>query len=411
MTDAAAEGAQQDEASAAGESTAGGARSLPRAVKLLGWASFANDVATEAVFPLLPLFVTEVLGGGKKQLGLIEGVADSTASLLKLASGAWSDRLQQRKGLIVVGYVLAAAVRPLLGLAQAPWHVLAVRGVDRVGKGLRTAPRDALIADVTPPEQRGAAFGYHRAMDHLGAALGPLLATAFLWFRPQDLRTLFLLTALPGLAVVAIVVFGLREPARHVIATPPEAATRGPLTRNFLAYLAILCLFTLGNSSDAFLLVRASELGVTAGWLPGLWLTFSLLKGVGNLGMGPAVQRIGPRRLIRVGWVCYALVYGGFALATQWWHAWLLFAAYAIFYALTEPAEKTLVANLVAAQQRGQAFGWFNFSLGVAALPASLLFGWLYDEYGAAGAFGFGAGVAIFAAVLLGLVHESRGDA
>lgn len=383
-------------------------RRLPATVRVLGWVSLVNDAASEAIYPLLPTFIMHTLGGNKLQLGLIEGVAESAASLLKLASGAWSDRLPRRKGLIVFGYLLAALCRPLIGAAHSVWQVLAIRGTDRVGKGIRGAPRDAMIADVTAAEERGRAFGFHRAMDHLGSAIGPLLATAFLLWRPGDLRTLFLLTIVPGLIVVLLLVLGLRAPGVHEHQEPTGDDAHEPLGRNFAWYLAVLCLFTLGNSSDAFLLVRAEELGVHVAYLPLLWLMFSLLKAVGNLAVGGAVHRLGPLRLIQVGWLCYAAVYMGFAGATQYYEAWLLFAAYAVFFALTEPAEKTLVANLVPAHRRGLAYGWFNLALGIAALPSSLLFGWLYDRYGALGAFGFGAGLALLASLLLGFVREPR---
>ena len=374
---------------------------LPRNVKLLGAASLLNDVASEMIYPLMPQFLMAVLGGNRFHLGIIEGFAESFSSLLKLASGVWSDRMGRRKGFVVFGYALAAVARPLIGLVTAPWHLFVARTADRIGKGLRTAPRDALIADSTEPSVRGRAFGFHRAMDHLGAAVGPILASLFLLAWPGQLRLLFLLTLLPGMIVVALLVFGLREAP---VENPPQERLRltlAPFDRNFRLYLLALAVFTLGNSSDAFLLVRAGELGVPTALLPLLWCVFHLVKSGGNLLSGRAVDKIGPRPLILVGWVIYAAIYLAFALIDAAYQVWAVFLAYGLFFALTEPAEKTLVTALVGVERKGLAFGWFNFVIGIVALPSSLIFGWLYEQYGPLIAFGWGAGLAAVAAILL----------
>ena len=387
--------------------SATGEGALPRNVRILGLTSLLNDTASEMIFPLLPTFLLSVLGGNRFYLGVIEGAADTTASLLKLWSGGRSDQLGRRKAFVVFGYVVATLSRPFIGLTTAPWQLLVLRFGDRLGKGVRTAPRDALIADSTPSALRGRAFGFHRAMDHLGAALGPLIATLFLWLRPGELRTLFLLSVVPGVLVVLLIVFRLHEPAS---ASPPQERLRLSLTpfdRNFRRYLLALVVFTLGNSSDAFLLVRAGELGVPTAQLPLLWCVFHIVKSTGNLYLGRAVDRSGPRRFILFGWLVYASVYVAFGYATAAWHAWALFLCYALFYGLTEPAEKALVANLVASERKGLAFGWFNFAIGVATLPASLLFGAIYQAYGPAAAFGLGALLAGAAAVLLVGVRET----
>ena len=249
-------------------------------------------------------------------------MAESTASLLKLWSGGRSDRAGRRKGFVVFGYALATIARPLIGLATVPWHLFAARVGDRIGKGMRTSPRDALIADSTEPGNRGRAFGFHRAMDHLGAAIGPLLASAFLLAWPGQLRALFLLTLVPGLVVVAVLVLGLREaPA----ASPPKETLRltlAPFGRDFRLLLLALVVFTLGNASDAFLLVRAGELGVPTALLPILWCVFHVAKSGGSLIAGRAVDRLGPRPLILGGWGVYAVIYLAFALATEAWHVW-----------------------------------------------------------------------------------------
>jgi MFS family permease len=374
---------------------------LPRNVYVLGGASLLNDVASEMPYPILGIFVTRVLGAGAEALGLIEGVAESAASLLKLFSGGLSDRLGRRKGLVVFGYGLPALVRPLTALVMAPWQLLLVRLTDRLGKGLRTSPRDALLADSVPVNLQGRAFGFHRAMDHLGAAVGPLLGMAFLWWRPESLRTLFVLTAVPGICVVALLLLGLREAARAAKAASIPRLTLAPFGFTFRLYLVALVIFTLGNSSDLFLLLRAGELGVPEWLLPGLWCVFHVVKSSGNLAAGRAVDRFGPRPLIFLGWLVYAGVYLAFALATAAWQAWVFFLAYATYYALTEAAEKKLVVQLAAGQGKGLAFGWYHLAVGVAALPASAGFGWLYKAFGPATAFGTGAGLAMVAAILL----------
>jgi MFS family permease len=380
---------------------------LPRNVKVLGAASLLNDIASEMIFPLLPAFLLTVLGGGRMSLGAIEGVADSTASLLKLFSGGWSDRAGRRRSFVLVGYTLAAFARPLLGLIGAPWQLAAIRTADRIGKGIRTAPRDALIADSTAPSLRGRAFGFHRAMDHLGAAVGPLLATGFLWLWPDHLRTLFLLTLLPGLLVLALLLFGLRETPAKSQAPRRPPLTLAPFDRNFRLYLLSLVIFTLGNSSDAFLLVRSGELGVPMAMLPLLWCAFHIAKSYGNLWIGRKVDRFGPRPFLLSGWMVYAAVYLAFALASTAWQACTFFLGYALFYALTEPAEKTLVGILAGSERKGLAFGWFHFAVGIATLPASLLFGFLYERWGALTAFGSGAALALAAAAVLMTVRPA----
>jgi MFS family permease len=373
---------------------------------VLGLASLLNDTASEMIFPLLPSFLLTVLRGNLVYLGVIEGAADSVASLLKLWSGGRSDQAGRRKGFVLFGYSLAAVSRPLIGVIVAPWQLFVVRIGDRVGKGVRTSPRDALIADSTGPSIRGRAFGFHRAMDHLGAALGPLLAAGFLWLWAGHLRALFLLTVVPGLLVVGLLVFGLRETPASEPAKEALRLTLQPFDRNFRLYLVALVVFTLGNSSDAFLLVRAGELGVPTLLLPVLWCAFHVAKSSSNLLLGRAVDRFGPRPFLFLGWLLYAFVYLAFALATTAWQAWASFLAYALFYGLTEPAEKALVADLVGGERKGLAYGWYNCAVGIATLPASLIFGALYQVFGALAAFGWGAALALVAVVLLTGVNE-----
>ncbi|MFO0902463.1 MAG: MFS transporter [Pirellulales bacterium] len=379
---------------------------LPANVRWLGLTSLLNDVASESVYPLLPQLLLGMAGGNRFFLGIIEGLAETVASLLKLYAGAWSDRTGRRKTFILWGYALAAVARPITGWVGAPWQLLATRVMDRIGKGVRTAPRDALLADSTPSDSRGRAFGFHRAMDHLGAALGPLLATAFLLVWPGAVRPLFLLTIIPGIAVVVILVWGVREPSIERGEEPPAASRKSalrpaPFSADFRRLLFAIGLFTLGNSSDAFLLVRAGELGTPTWLLPLLWCLFHVVKSVGNAWAGRAVDRTGPRPLLLAGWMLYAALYLAFALATTTWQIWAIFLAYGTVYALVEPSEKKLVAELAGAERRGLAFGWFHGIVGAAAFPSSVAFGWLYEQYGATIAFGSGSLLALLAVGVL----------
>jgi MFS family permease len=378
-------------------------------VRVLGWASFLNDVASEMIFPLVPKFLESVLRSSNvAYLGLIEGLADSISSLLKLWSGSWSDRVGSRKGFIVIGYLLAAIARPLSGVVQVPWHLLATRATDRIGKGIRSAPRDALTVDSTDSKNLGWAFGFQRAMDHLGAVVGPGLASLLLWLWTDDLRWIFLSTIVPGALVVALVTLGLKEQPIKSQARPAPSLSLKPFGANFRVYLLAMLLFTLGNSSDSFLLVRANQLGVHEVWLPILWLVLHIVKSSGSVAAGGLVNRLGTRPMILFGWLIYALVYLGFGLATSAWQIWALFCIYGVYYAVTEPVEKVFVAHLAGPERKGLAYGWFNFSVGIGALPASLIFGLLYNQLGALVAFGFGAALALLAAIVLSFVRVPK---
>ena len=415
-------------------------RLLTGNVLWLSVASLLNDVSSEMIFPLLPVFLVSTLGAGPAFLGLVEGVAETTASFVKLAGGWLSDRLARRHALVGWGYGLAAISRPLMAAATAPWHVLAIRFGDRVGKGVRTAPRDALLADSVAPAERGRAFGLHRAADHTGAILGPLLASGLLLMWPGRLRLVFLLALAPaGVALIAVV-WRVRE-IRPAPAPAPRAgsgpvprpadrrdamtatATADPMDepgvaeaeagarRAFVGYLAVLALFTLGNASDAFLLLRARQLGVSVALVPILWGALHVSKTAFNVAGGALADRVGPRPAILAGWLVYAGVYAGFALAAAAWHAWVLFLVYGLFYGLTEPTEKVLVTRLAPSALRARAFGTYHFAIGIAALPSSLVFGAIWQLYGAEAAFGLGGSLALAAALLLPLVVGGVGPA
>jgi MFS family permease len=359
---------------------------LSRNVLALSLVSFLTDVATEMTYPLIPVFLSTVLGVRATAVGAIEGAAESTAALLKLASGWLSDRVPRRKPLVLFGYGLASAIRPLIGFAQSTTQVLAIRVTDRV-------------ADSVDPAIRGRAFGFHRASDHAGAVVGPLLAFAFLRWGGLDLRHLFLWTIVPGVLAVAALVFGVREVPREP--KPREAAfdPKAALGKRFWAFLAVLFVFTLGNSTDAFLLLRASDLGVAAALIPILWAMLHVVKSASSTPAGILSDRIGRKPLLVSGWLVYAVVYFLLGRAGTEWHIWALFAVYGIYFGLTEGVEKALVADLVPADRRGSAFGWYNLALGLGALPASLIFGAIWDRWGAPTAFTFGAAMALVAAI------------
>jgi MFS family permease len=382
---------------------------LGRNVYALGAVSFFTDVSSEMIYPLLPVFLTSVLGASAGFVGAIEGAAESTAALLKLASGWWSDRIRRRKPLVLLGYTIASAMRPLVAVAQTATHVLLIRLSDRVGKGIRNSPRDALIADSVDPSIRGRAFGVHRAADNAGGIVGPLIAFGVLTWWHVPLRTVFWLAAIPGAIAVLIVIVFVRDVQRHGDAKPTRADLTQPMGGRFWAVLGTILLFTLGNSTDAFLLLRAVQLGVPVALAPILWAALHVVKTASGVPGGALSDRIGRAPVLIAGWIAYALTYLLFALASEPWHAWALFGGYGIFFGLTEGSERALVADIVPAARRGAAYGWYYLAIGVAALPASVIFGAIWDRAGSPSAFMFGAALAVVAAVALAVVAPRRG--
>ncbi|MDT5295502.1 MAG: hypothetical protein QOJ76_2382 [Acidobacteriota bacterium] len=432
-------------------------RRLPRNVITIGLVSLLNDASSEIIYPMLPAFLALTLGASPRAIGVVEGVAESVSSLLKLVSGYFSDRTGRRKGLVVFGYGLASVVRPLLAFATSWYQVLAVRFTDRVGKGLRSSPRDAMIADAAPPAERGLAFGFHRAMDHGGAVLGPLIGLAVLRLVASDPRTptgtdyttIFLFASAPALLAMLVLIFAVRE--THGRAAAAKVASRGRagedtpvgatkrdsgdagaavsagataanaiganaqtpdgakprltlrgFDANFKRFLVLVALFTLSNSTDAFLIRRAQMAGISTG--QGtllLWSALHLSKVISSVVGGDLSDKLGRKTLIVSGWLLYAAVYLGFAYVSTAGAAWALFLIYGVYFGLAEGAEKALVADLVRPEQRGTAYGLYNLAFGVTVLPASLLMGALWDWKGPATAFIFSAAIGSTAALLL----------
>jgi MFS family permease len=428
---------------------------------MLGIVSLFTDVATEMIYPLVPVFVA-ALGSGAILLGVIEGVAESTSSMLNLVSGIISDKIRKRKLLVLIGYSISSLVRPLTGLVTSAWEIILIRMFDRVGKGIRSSPRDALIASATDESIRGKAYGFHQAMDHVGAVVGPVLAIItllilFLVFGIKDsttaLRWTFILAIIPGILAVLTIVFFVKESVSDNGSGKLPHFSLKSFDRNFRNYLLIMVLFTLGNSSDAFLLFRVQEAIHKSGavvdivrgirplhemvsgfgnertqsdiinilFLPLVWAFFHIIKVVFSTPMGTLSDRIGRKIVINAGWAIYAFVYMAFALLVflspglQVLATFILFGIYALFYAFTEGTGKAFVADLVSEDKRGTAFGLYNFSIGLGALPASLIFGFLYSYfdkripgYGGTVAFGFGGIIAIISMILMSLKVKEK---
>lgn len=357
------------------------------------------------IYPLLPVFLSRVLGASALSLGVIEGVAEGVNSVLKVVSGYVSDRRARRRPIVIAGYTLSSLARPLIAVTTSWPQVLLIRALDRTGKGIRGAPRDAMLARFAAPDNRGRVFGFHRAMDHAGAIVGPVCATVVLFFAPGEYRLLFALTAVPGAIAVALL-FLVPEPRDPGVEPGvrrggPSGPPSGRLPQRLISFLIVLLIFSLGNSADAFLLLRLSETLGGATFIPLLWAGIHVVKASLSTWGGTLSDRLGRKQVIAIGWAVYAVVYLGFATASSAGALIVWFLLYGSYFALAEGAEKALVADLMPAAQQGMGFGWYNATLGLGALTASVTFGFLYQRFSAAAAFGTGAALAALAAILL----------
>ena len=392
-------------------------KNLPRNVWALSIVSLLNDTSSEIIYPLLPTFLALSLGASPFAIGAIEGVAESTASLLKLFSGYISDKFQSRKPLILFGYGLAAITRPLLAFVGNWQEVLFVRLTDRVGKGVRGTPRDALLAAEVSPDQRGIAFGFNRAADHLGAVFGPLIATILIYYiavnsnspTVSEYQNVFLFASIPVILGLFVIAFFVSEPKKIQFESKPKIKlSLREFDGNFKRFLVVIALFTLSNSSDAFLLLRAKEAGISTAMIPILWMVLHISKVIFSIIGGGLSDKFGRKSMIFSGWLVYAGVYTGFAFVSNEWQIWTLFIIYGVYFGLTEGAEKALVADLVENEKRGTAYGLYAFAFGVTVFPASLLLGGIWSWFGASYAFLFSAFLSICAAILMLTVKTSR---
>jgi len=407
------------------ESDRKGLFGFSRNVFFLGVVSFLTDVSSEMIFTLLPLFLLNVLRVGTPVIGLIEGIAEGTASLLKVLSGWLSDRLGRRKGLAVFGYSLSTLVKPFLYFATTWGAAAGVRFVDRVGKGIRTSPRDALVADSAPPEEMGKSFGFHRGMDTLGAVLGLSVAALVVYLVQRDgleltrdaFQTIVLVGIVPAVLAVLVLLFFVRERGKGAGSENPAASFGGPPAEavnarkgfdlRFKLFLVVVVVFTLGNSSDAFLILRAQDLGFSVPQVLLLFVAFNLVYALAALPAGLVSDRLGRKGVIVVGWSIYAIAYLGLAVASAAWQVWLLFALYGLYYGVAEGVSRAFVADLVPAERRGTAYGLYHTAVGLSLLPASLIAGWLWHLIGPEAPFFFGAVMAGVAALgFLLLVRE-----
>lgn len=373
-----------------------------RNVFYLGLTSLFNDISSEMIYPIVPIFMTTVLGAPVAVVGLVEGIAESTASILKVFSGWISDKAHNRKGLAVTGYVLSTIAKPMLVFANAWWQILGFRVADRTGKGIRTSPRDALIADSTTKEEYGRAFGFHRAMDTVGAAAGPLLAFALLPLLKHNYRLFFALSIIPASIGILLLVLFVKEKRDGTIFKMHSADVRS-LGKHFFIFLAIVFMFSIGNSSDAFLILRARNLGVPVFLIPLAYFVFNAVASLIATPAGIASDKIGRKTVMVAGFAMFGFVYIGFATATRSWMIWLLFAFYGVYYAFTESIFKAHVADLVTENVRGTAYGLLNMVMGIALLPASLIAGFLWDNIAPSAPFFYGsitAAVAFLFAIL-----------
>jgi MFS family permease len=391
---------------------------INRNVFFLGIVSLLTDVSSEMIFTIVPLFLLNVLGVGTPVIGLVGGLSDSTDAVFRILSGWTSDRVRRRKPLAVLGYSLSTLAKPFMYLASTWGAVLAIRFSDRVGKGIRTSPRDALVADSAPAGERGRSFGFHRAMDTTGAVLGLSIAAVIIYLVQgggfelslKAYQWLVLVGVVPAVLAVLVLLFFVGEGRRSQTDTPRQGLKGiGGFDSRFKLFLAVMAVFTLGNSSDFFVILRAQNLGSSVIYVILMLVVFNISYAVTALPAGALSDRLGRRWIIAVGWAIYGLVYLGFALASSLWQVWLLFAGYGVYYGMVEGTARAFVADLVPVEKRGTAYGLYHGVVGLALLPASLIAGWLWQAVNPAAPFYFGAGLAFLAMLgITGLIREQR---
>jgi MFS family permease len=392
-------------------------KELPKNVFLLSLVSFLNDISSEIIYPLMPAFLSITLGASPFAIGVIEGMAESASSLLKLFSGYLSDRFQRRKPLVFTGYAISATLRPFLGFTTSWLQVLILRVTDRLGKGLRAAPRDALLSLQTPSELRGIAFGFNRAADNLGAVLGPLIGFILILLVAEnqeslsstDYQKVFLIASLPAILALFVILFFLKEETNHLQTEKPSIKlSLKDFDKNFRQFLLAVSLFTLSNSTDSFLLLKAQQTGIGIRDLSILWMFLHISKVIASLIGGEISDKIGRKRVILSGWILYAFVYLGFAFATNQIQIWILFFLYGFYFGFTEGVERAMIADLVPEEKRGTAYGLYAFAFSITVLPASLLFGIIWQTFNLQSAFIFSASLSLCASALLLTVKSKR---
>ena len=387
-------------------------RGFNKNVVITGLVSFFMDLSSEMVYPLVPLFLANVLGADKAVIGLIEGIAESTASILKVFSGWLSDRIGSRKWLMAAGYGLAVLSRPIMAMSVSWREVLASRFVDRLGKGMRTAPRDAILAESTETAYLARAFSLHRSMDTLGAVVGPLTAFFILGLFQNNYRLVFWMSIIPGIIAVLLIIFFITEKGkeRTLTAQRPRLTLRH-FNWRFRLFIVIAAIFAFGNSSDAFLILKAQQTGIQPTLIPIVYLTFNLLYALSAIPAGMAADRFGKRRIILLGFILFSLVYYGFAVTEDSRGIWGLFVLYGIFMGLTEGIQKAYLATIIPPDFKATAFGVYNTVVGLATLPASIIGGWLWDAFSSSATFYFGSAMAAVAAVLfVALISTAKGQ-
>ncbi|GAB4413949.1 MAG: MFS transporter [Thermodesulfovibrionales bacterium] len=376
---------------------------FPKNVFVLGMVSLFMDISSEMIYPLIPIFLSDVLHASKTSIGIIEGIAESTASILKVFSGWLSDRLGKRKAIIFWGYGISVFSRPILATATSWMHVLVYRFTDRIGKGVRTAPRDAIIADSTEKWMLGKAFGFHRSMDTIGAVLGPAIAFVLLGLFHNRLQPVFWVSIIPGLLALFTILIFVDDVRRHTGVEKLKIGFKG-LDKRFKSFLFIAAIFTLGKTSEAFLVLRAQGLGVSTAAIPLLYLTFNLVSATLSTPAGAVADRIGKRRMIAASYVIFSIIFIGFAVATDHLHAWLLFVAYGFFVAINEGVQRAYVATLIRPEIRATGYGIYHTIVGLSALPSSIIGGALWQNIGPQALFYYGAAMAMLSCILFTLL-------